>query len=152
MSAIDALARVFIIWTYGRYLSNSSLSRCRDGVPAHESEEPQVPQGIERDDLVPLQMERREIPMIILQSLTHELRAVFRREREGRAAFGGFLGFRLIEFEQRLVAFGAFAVGSSGRLELDEAQVDAHLDFFPAVVAGDEPDLKLVRLEFPTVE
>ena len=50
------------------------------------------------------------------------------------------------------MAFGPFAVRASGGLELDEAQVDAHLDLFPAVVAGDEADLKLVGLEFPTVE
>ena len=50
------------------------------------------------------------------------------------------------------MAFGAFAVGATAGLELDEPKVDSHLDFFAAVVAGDEADLKLVGLEFPTVE
>ena len=88
LSASDARARVFIIWTYGRYLSNSSLSRWRDGVPADERKEPQVPHGVERDEVVPLEVERREIAMVVLQSLAHQLRAVFRRERKRRAALG----------------------------------------------------------------
>ncbi len=90
--------------------------------------------------------------MIILQSLTHELRANFGAEGEGGAAFGGFLGFGLIKVEERFVSFGAFAVGAAGRLELDQAQVDAHLDFLAAVFSGDEADLELVRLELPAVE
>jgi hypothetical protein len=50
------------------------------------------------------------------------------------------------------VAFGALAVGAAGCFELNEPQVDSHLDFFAAVTAGDEADLKLVGLEFPVIK
>src|SRR5690348_5844613 len=57
-----------------------------------------------------------------------------------------------VEFQQRLVTFRAFAVGSAGQFHLDYPQIDAHLDFLLAVVAGDDAHLKLVRFELPAVQ
>ncbi len=46
------------------------------GIPADEREEPKVPQGVERDNVVAFEMKGGEITVIVLQSLTHEVRAI----------------------------------------------------------------------------
>ena len=53
-----------------------------DGVLDHEGEEPEVARGVPRDQVVPLEVEGREIAVVILQSLAHQEGAALRPERE----------------------------------------------------------------------
>ena len=57
----------------GPILVELDLVALARGVAADEGEEPEISLGVAGDEVVPLEMERREIAMVILQSLTHQL-------------------------------------------------------------------------------
>jgi len=47
-----------------------------------EGEQPEVPFGVARDHVVKLEVESREITMVILKSLAHQDRAILGLDRE----------------------------------------------------------------------
>src|ERR1700722_3891506 len=96
------------------------------------------------------------VPLIILQRLELEFRAVLGLEFEaGIAAVMGddvFVEARLVIIVDGSVAERTFAVGPAFSVHLQHAQVQAELDFFDAILAGEAADGHLSRLVIPLLE
>ena len=85
-----------------------------------------------------------------------QLRAIIRGEPESfvTAAIGSevLVKFGLVIIKQRIVTVRPFAVGPALGIHLQEAEVNAKLDFFFAVFALEFPDDNLAGLVSPMLE
>ncbi len=117
----------------------------------HEGEELEVALGIANDEVIPLEVERGEIAVVILKPLAHQGGTGRRIELVGLAPLPGDLRLAEQGVEQRLVLADLPAVGAAVQLHLDQAQIAPHLDLVAAIVAGHDPNLEVFRVVIPPV-
>ena len=109
------------------------------GAPDDEGEQPEVALRVAGHQVVPLEVERGQVPVVILDPFAHQVHT--RLGVEG-VLLPGRLGLtlaRLVVLQQRFLPLGPAPVGPAGEFHLDQPEVDPHLDLVPPVVAGHDP-------------
>ena len=104
------------------------------------------------DEIVAAEVEGRQIAMIKLAPLAHELGAGLLIEREGLVGGRRLLATGIVILQQRLETVRPLTVGPACELHLEKSQVDSHLDLFRSIIPHDEANLDLVRIEVPAGE
>jgi len=125
------------------------------GVLAAQVEHPQVPLRVANDDAVLLQHEGREIAVVVHDPLGPQQLAGTLVQLETffvSVALDVLLELLLVVDEQAFLPMGAPPVGASGRLHLQNPQVQAQLDLIATVVPPDPPGHHVPRLVGPLVQ
>jgi len=125
------------------------------GVFAAEVDDAEVAFGVADDGGVFFEDEEGEVAVVVHDGLFAEGLALVRGEVE--AEFGAVFFFVVVEegfevFEEGFVAVGADAVGSAGHFHLEDAEVEAHLEFGVAIEAGDFADVDGAGFVVPAFE
>src|SRR5262245_31431944 len=92
-----------------------------DRVLDDEGEEAEVSLGVPRDQVESLEVEGREVAMVVLEPLSHQDRALVRAERELVASGSGSPLHGLIIIEHGLESLRPLPVRTSGNLHLHQA-------------------------------
>ncbi len=122
------------------------------GMARHERKEPEIAIGVALDEVIPLEVKRREVAVVVLHSLSHQKCAVFRAERKRSCPLSS-ASFAFASYDPgAMETRRALTVGPTVQLHLDQTQVDPHLDLLGAVVTRDDADLKPIGLVFPAVQ
>src|SRR5207253_7141247 len=114
-----------------------------------KAEEIEIALGIADDTSVVTQLKQTDIAVIILNALLLQLRAFLGAELIIIAGSFRQLSAILVITKQRVATVGAQAVGATGHLHLQDAEIDAQLQFFAAIEARHFPDLDHARFVWP---
>lgn len=126
------------------------------GVFLDEIEDFEVALGVAEDAGEILELEEADVAVVELDGFLLELGTILGIEME--AVFFAFvlvavfLEAGLEVFEEGFVAEGGFAIGPAEGVHLEEAEVDAELDFFLSVLPLEPPDDNLPCLVLPGIQ
>jgi len=125
------------------------------GVVGADVEDAELAGGVADDAGVVAEDEEAEVAVVVHDGFFAEVLALVGGEGEAIGAAGFFfvVGDEFFEIvEEGFAAVGALAVGAAGELHLEEAEVEAHLEFFAAVEAGDFADVDGAGFVVPALE
>ena len=115
-----------------------------------EREEAKVSLRVADHEIETLEVECGKISLVVLNAFPHEHLTGFAVEAEFVACLDRRGASRFLEIEQRFAGFRPCSVGPSRHLHLNQAHVEPHLDLVTAIVAGHDPDLKIILFVYPS--
>lgn len=121
-------------------LLHDGAVRGSGAVVTAEVEHVEVPGGVADDAGVIAQGEESDVAVVVVDGFCAKGSAFFGAEDEsggGAIELDVALEPVLLIFQERIEAVGFCTVGPSGELHLEDAEVDTHLQFFPAIGAAD---------------
>jgi hypothetical protein len=122
------------------------------GVGIHKIEEVEVSLSITHDAMEIVDLKQAQITVIILDALLLKLGALFGSKLISFTAGYGTRRFELMVSEERLATVRPHSVGPAGEFHLKDAQIDAQLQFLPAIEPQNFAHLNGTILVRPVLE
>src|SRR5262249_54979919 len=121
-------------------------------VVVDESKKIEISLRIAHDAFEIVNLKQAQVPMIILDAFLLQLRALLRGKLVSLALLFGPHRALPVVIQQRFAIVRAPTIGSSGDFHLQDAEIDAQLQFFAAVEPGDLAHLNSAALVGPILQ